>query len=67
MMKQALSMGVAFGVVSLVLTPESPSWLQVLGWVFLLCVFLLAIATLNALKISKWCDEQLQKGQRHKK
>ncbi|GAM56895.1 hypothetical protein JCM19231_2043 [Vibrio ishigakensis] len=67
MLKQALSMGFAFGVVLVVLTPDSPSWLEVLAWVFLLCVFLLAIATLNAPKISNWCDEQLQKLQSRKK
>ncbi|GAM63326.1 hypothetical protein JCM19232_1473 [Vibrio ishigakensis] len=50
-------------MVLVVLTPKSLIWLEVLAWVFLLCVFLLAIATLNAPKISKWCDEQLQKCQ----
>lgn len=67
MVKQALSMGVAFGVVLVILTPASPSWLEVLAWLCLLGGLLLAVATLNAPKISKWCDYQLQKGEKRKK
>ncbi|MEZ8990222.1 hypothetical protein [Vibrio breoganii] len=65
--KQAVSMGVAFTVVLVLITPNKPVWLEVLAWVALVTALVFATATINAPKISTWCDNQLKKGLNRKK
>ncbi|MDE1237838.1 hypothetical protein L9W73_15220 [Vibrio aestuarianus] len=66
MIFHAVSTAVAFLVVGIIISPNTPRWLDWVAYSYLLVMLLVGVLAINAERISKYLEKKLDENARNK-